>query len=153
MWRLADGTAVGDPLTTGHTSDVTAVAVGALPDGTPVIISGSEDRTVRVWRLADGTPVGDPLTGHTGAVYAVAVGALPDGTPVIVSGGHDATVRVWRLADGTPLAPPLNLREPVRVSPFTATSSSPQQGPMLPSTSQHSRDTRASPSFSSGMLS
>ena len=90
-----------------------AVAVGALPDGTPVIVSGGRDGTVRVWRLADGTPVGEPLTGHTGGVMAVAVGALPDGTPVIVSGGRDGTVRVWRLADGTPLAHPLDLSEPV----------------------------------------
>ena len=91
-----------------------AVAVGALPDGTPVIISGGEDAMVRVWRLADGTPVGEPLTGHDGDVLAVAVGALPDGTPVIVSGGADGTVRVWRLADGTPVGEPLDLSEPVR---------------------------------------
>jgi WD40 repeat protein len=64
------------------------VAVGALPDGTPVIVSGGFDGTVRVWRLADGTPAGNPITGHTSKVEAVAVGALPDRTPVIVSGGH-----------------------------------------------------------------
>ena len=90
-----------------------AVAVGALPDGTPVIVSGGGDGTVRVWRLADGTPVGEPLRGHDGGVHAVAVGALPDGTPVIVSGGRDGMVRVWRLADGTPLVPPLDLPESV----------------------------------------
>ena len=83
------------------------MAVGALPDGTPVIVSGGGDGTVRVWRLADGAPVGEPLTGHAGGVDAVAVGALPDGTPVIVSGGYDGTVRVWRLADGTPVGEPL----------------------------------------------
>jgi len=87
------------------------VAVGALPDGTPVIISGDGDRTVRVWQLADGTPVGEPLRGHDGGVFAVAVGALPDGTPVIISGGGDDTVRVWRLADGTPVGKPLHLPE------------------------------------------
>jgi WD40 repeat protein len=87
------------------------VAVGALPDGTPVIISGGGEGTVRVWRLADGTPVGEPLTGHDGGVFAVAVGALLDGTPVIISGAGDATVRVWRLADGTPVGEPLHLPE------------------------------------------
>jgi hypothetical protein len=40
---------------------VYAVAAGTLPDGTPVIISGGYDGTVRVRRLADGTPVGAPL--------------------------------------------------------------------------------------------
>ena len=38
-----------------------AVAVGALPDGTPVTVSGGRDGTVRIWRLADGTPVMPPL--------------------------------------------------------------------------------------------
>ena len=39
-----------------------AVAAGALPDGTPVIISGGGgDGAVRVWRLADGTPLLPPL--------------------------------------------------------------------------------------------
>jgi WD40 repeat protein len=103
---------------------VDTVAVGALPDGTPVIVSGGWDGTVRIWRLADGTPVGKPITAHTGRVRALAVGTLPDGTPVIVSGGAentssisgeaDSTVRVWRLADGTPLTHPLDLSEPVR---------------------------------------
>ena len=92
---------------TGHTRSVYAVATGALADGTPVIVSGGEDGTVRVWRLADGSPAGKSLTGHAGEVRAVAVGALPDGTPVIVSGGKDGTVRMWRLADGSPAGEPL----------------------------------------------
>ncbi len=108
-WSHSDW-AAGHQVLTGQVDAVAAVAVGALPDGTPVIVSGGGgDRTVRVWRLADGTPAGEPLRGHTGAVTAVAVGALPDGTPVIVSGGDDAdrTVRVWRLADGAPAGEPL----------------------------------------------
>ena len=47
---------------------------GAELDGRPVVVSGSDDGTVRVWDLATGTPVGDPFTGHTGPVTAVAVG-------------------------------------------------------------------------------
>jgi WD40 repeat protein len=92
------------------------VTVGALPDGTPVIVSGGGygDGTVRVWRLGDGSPVGEPLTGHSDRVTAVAVGALPGDTPVIVSGGDDGTIRVWRLGDGTPLVPSLHLSEWVR---------------------------------------
>jgi len=117
VWRTADGTPVGEPLT-GHDGPVTAVAAGALPDGTPVAISGDRGGTVRVWRTADGTPVGEPLTGYGGAVSgvtAVAAGALLDGTPVIIiSGGRDTqawgsdgTVRVWRTADGTSVGDPL----------------------------------------------
>ena len=101
VWRLADGTPVGQPLP-GHDGAVYAVAAGALPDGTPVIVSGGYDGTVRVWRLADGTPVGQPLRGHDGWVNAVAVGALPDGTPVIISGGseHGAGVAAGRRHPG-----------------------------------------------------
>ncbi len=99
--------AAGHQVISGHPGGVFAVAAGALPDGTPVIISGGIDGTVRVWRTADGTPVGEPLTGHHSAVSAVAAGALPDGTPVIISSGIDGTVRVWRTADGTPVGEPL----------------------------------------------
>ena len=97
--------AAGYQVLTGHTGRVSAVAVGALPDGTPVIVSGgSDDGTVRLWRLADGSPAGKPLHhgGRYGGVHAVAAGVLADGTPVIVSGGTDGTVRLWRLADGAP---------------------------------------------------
>jgi hypothetical protein len=48
------------------------VAVGALADGTPVIVSGGLDRTVRVWRLAGGTAVVPPLDLPEW-VYGVAV--------------------------------------------------------------------------------
>ena len=113
LWRLADGTPAGKPLEAHRdlldVGGVGALAAGALPDGTPVIISGGiGDNTVRVWRLADGTPIGEPLTGHTDEVTAVAAGALPDGTQFIISGGGylDRTVRVWRLADGTPVGEP-----------------------------------------------
>ena len=51
MWRLAYGGPVGAPLT-GPAGRVQAVVVGALPDGTPAIVSG-RDGTVWVWRLAD----------------------------------------------------------------------------------------------------
>jgi WD40 repeat protein len=49
VWRTAEGTLVGESVT-GHDGPVRAVAAGALPDGTPVIISGGEDGMVRVWR-------------------------------------------------------------------------------------------------------
>ena len=95
VWRLADGTPVGEPIEVHRDPDpdsslvnVTAVAVGALPDDTPVIITGDWSGGVQVWRLTDGAPVGKPLHGPS-AVKAVAVGALPDGIPVIVSSGWD----------------------------------------------------------------
>lgn len=54
VWRLADGTPVGEPLR-GHTGPVNAVAVGRLPDGAAVIVTGGDDGIVRVWPLADTT--------------------------------------------------------------------------------------------------
>ena len=95
--------ATGQQVLTGHVGRVEAVAAGTLPDGTPVIISGGDDGTVRVWRTADGTPVREPLAGHAGGVLAVATGTLPDGTPVIISGGESDSARCG--CGGWPTAP------------------------------------------------
>ena len=48
-----------------HRYHVVTVMEAAELDGRPVIISGSEDRTIRVWDLGTGTPVGRLVTGHT----------------------------------------------------------------------------------------
>ena len=53
VWRLADGSPVGEPLR-GHGGGMRAVAAGARKDDTPDIISGGDDGTVRVWHTADG---------------------------------------------------------------------------------------------------
>ena len=60
-----------------------------LPDGRPIAVTGSDDKTVRVWDLSTGTPLGDPLTGHTSPVEAVAALLLPDGRPIAVTGSED----------------------------------------------------------------
>ncbi len=90
---------------TGHTGWVRAVAAAEL-EGRPVVISGSEDRSVRVWDLATGAPIGQPLTGHTSWVRAVAAAEL-DGRPVVISGSEDRSVRDWDLATGAPMGDPL----------------------------------------------
>ena len=86
VWRLADGTPVGQPIT-GHTRGVIAVAVAALPDGTPVIVSGGYDGTVRLWRLADGTPVASPLDLPE-SVSGIAV----HGNLIVTAAGADIAV-------------------------------------------------------------
>ena len=85
-----------DVVISGHTHVVHALA--ALPDGR--LLSGSEDRTLKVWdeRMLSvrGGAAADTcaatLVGHTGFVFALAV--LPDRR--VVSGSYDGTVRVWR---------------------------------------------------------
>ncbi|HEV3076949.1 MAG TPA: hypothetical protein VHB47_21180 [Thermoanaerobaculia bacterium] len=65
----------------------------AAPDGR--VISGSDERTLRIWDLATGRTTGT-LEGHWSGVYALAV--LPDGR--VVSGSEDHTLRIWDLATG-----------------------------------------------------
>ena len=77
----------------GHTDRVNAVAIS--PDG-HFIVSGSDDKTVKVWEVAGGRLLRS-LEGHTDKVYAVALS--PDGR-LIVSGSGDGTVKVWEAASG-----------------------------------------------------
>ncbi|MEG3928195.1 MULTISPECIES: hypothetical protein [unclassified Microcoleus] len=81
----------------GHTSLVNAVAVTA--DGNRVI-SGSDDKTIKVWDLTTGKEQ-FTLNGHTSSVNAVAVTA--DGKRAI-SGSHDNTLKVWDLTTGNVIA-------------------------------------------------
>jgi WD40 repeat protein len=53
VWHLTDGRPIYGPLR-GHTGWIKAVIVVEL-DGQPLILSGSEDKTVRLWNLADGS--------------------------------------------------------------------------------------------------
>ena len=66
---------------------------GALPDGTPVIVSGDDDRTMRVWRLADGTPVVPPLDLPE-SVQAVTI----HGIVIVTAAGADIAVHQPALA-------------------------------------------------------
>ena len=79
--------ATGQQVLTGRGGVVRAVAVGALPDGTPVIVSSGEDGTVRVWRLADGTPLVPPLD-LPASVRAVVV----HGHVIVTAAGADIVV-------------------------------------------------------------
>jgi WD40 repeat protein len=83
----------------GHTQAVRALACTHRPDGTPIAVTGSDDKTVRVWDLSSGQPLGDPLTEHTDAVRHVACTRLPDGTPIALTvAANSSTIYVWSLA-------------------------------------------------------
>jgi WD40 repeat protein len=68
-------------------------------DGDPVVVSGSNDKTVRVWDARTGQPRGQPLRGHERFVHSVSLGVM-DGDPVVVSGSYDKTVRLWDARTG-----------------------------------------------------
>jgi len=77
----------------GHTDQVFSVAFN--DDGTKVV-SGSEDKTIKVWNVATGE-MEQTLNGHTATVCSVAFN--DDGTKV-VSGSEDNTIKVWNVATG-----------------------------------------------------
>jgi WD40 repeat protein len=81
----------------GHEDGVYSVACS--PDGGR-IVSGSEDRTVRIWDSVTGAELAC-LRGHERAVCSVAYS--PDGRRV-VTGSGDKTVRVWDATSGAELA-------------------------------------------------
>ncbi|MYV38991.1 hypothetical protein GT030_08920, partial [Streptomyces sp. SID1328] len=66
---------------------------------TPIAVTASWDKTIRLWDLTTGQPIGQPLTGHTDVVLSVAC-TLLDGTPIAVTGSSDRTVRLWDLTTG-----------------------------------------------------
>ena len=72
----------------GHSSYVSSVAYS--PDGTK-IISGSDDKTIKIWDANTGQCL-KSLEGHSDYVNSVAFS--PDGTKII-SGSTDTTVKIW----------------------------------------------------------
>ena len=83
---------------------VNAVAIGRAGDR-DIIVSGSDDGTVRVWDAVTGGPVGGPLA-DVDSVNAVAIGRAGD-RDIIVSDPGDGTVRVWDAVTGNPVGGPL----------------------------------------------
>ena len=77
----------------GHSDSVNAVAIS--PDG-QTLVSGSDDKTIKVWNLHTGE-LRHTLTGHSNSVYCVAIS--PDGK-TIISGSSDKTIKVWNLYTG-----------------------------------------------------
>ena len=91
-------TQAGGPLLRTLESYARVQAVALSADGRHVV-SGSDDKTMKVWELETGREL-HTLEGHTDKVQAVAVSA--DGRHV-VSGSDDKTMKVWELETGREL--------------------------------------------------
>jgi WD40 repeat protein len=76
----------------GHEDEVYGVAFVA---GTRLLVTTSNDRSLRVWDLDTGKQVEKPLLGHDAKVRKVAVS--PD-EHWIVSGGENGSILVWEIA-------------------------------------------------------
>ena len=63
----------------------------SVPDGGRVV-SGSDDRNVRVWDAGTGEGIGNPLIGHWDLVVDAVF--TPDNLRVL-SGSRDGTIRTW----------------------------------------------------------
>jgi hypothetical protein len=74
-------------------------ALTFAPDGHS-LVSGGQDRIIRVWDLASGKDV-QRLEGHNGTVWCLAF--APDGK-TLASASEDGTVRLWDVVAGKLLA-------------------------------------------------
>jgi WD40 repeat protein len=61
------------------------------PDGKS-IVSGSDDKTIKIWHLADGNLVNN-LYGHDSPILTLAIGK--DGQ-ILVTGGY-GEMRIWEI--------------------------------------------------------
>ncbi len=86
---------------TGHAGPILSVIYS--PNGARVV-TGSDDKTIRIWDTESGAIVGEPLTGHNGWVQSVAYS--PNGQHII-SGSSDCTIRIWDAETGAPVGDPL----------------------------------------------
>ena len=79
---------------TAHSASVNSIAI--TPDDR-FIVSGSDDKTLKIWDIQTWTCVGT-LEGHQSNVHSVAVS--PDGTLIASTGFTDETVRLWDFKSG-----------------------------------------------------
>ncbi|MGK7918790.1 MAG: trypsin-like peptidase domain-containing protein, partial [Trichodesmium sp.] len=82
-----------------HSESVNSIAV--TPDQ-QFVISGSDDRTIKIWQLPKNKSITDitlvrTLTGHTDVVDGIAI--APNGQ-ILASGSWDGTIKIWNLSSG-----------------------------------------------------
>ncbi|WP_435280398.1 AAA family ATPase [Streptomyces koelreuteriae] len=103
IWDLSRRS-FGSPIV-GHTQRVSAVG-HAVVDGRRILVSGSEDTTMRRWELSAGLSSTEPLPHHRSEVRSVTCRVL-DGRPVAVSSPRKGAALVWDIATGRAVHTPL----------------------------------------------
>jgi U3 small nucleolar RNA-associated protein 13 len=78
-----------------HTKEVNALALAPTGD---LVLSGSQDRTLKVWALEEGGQMRElaTLKGHRRAVWSAAFSPIDK---VAASGSGDMMVKVWSMSD------------------------------------------------------
>lgn len=79
---------------TEHNGKVTTIAISK---DCKRLVSGSEDKTIKIWNLQTGHLV-KTLEGHIGKINCLAIS--PD-NHIIASASNDKTVKIWDLKRGT----------------------------------------------------
>ena len=92
VWDIRHPIYARTDIPTFHTGPLTALQFGP----NEMLVSASEDKTVKVWSAASGKQLAN-LTGHTGVVTSVALST--DGLR-LVSGSADKSVRLWNTLSG-----------------------------------------------------
>jgi WD40 repeat protein len=92
----------------GHSKEVTSVAFSE--DG-QIIVSGSQDHTIRIWDVNSGLEI-RKLEGHSGPVNSVAFSS--EDIHILASGSDDCTIKLWNIKTGL-LIQSLIVSEPVNL--------------------------------------
>ncbi len=97
VWDIKNGEIIAT--WKAHSESVNSVAV--TPDE-QFVISGSDDKTIKIWKLPKNKNITDitlvrTLTGHTDVVDGVAI--APNGQ-ILASGSWDGTIKIWNLSSG-----------------------------------------------------
>ncbi len=97
VWDINNGEVIAT--WKGHTESVNSVAVSS---DERLVISGSDDKTIKIWKLPKNKNISDislvrTLTGHTNVVDAV---AIAPNNQILASGSWDQTIKIWNLDSG-----------------------------------------------------